>query len=68
MESRADPRSCGANFTHLLPYDYPDFALSGGEGVAVVGFVALAGVRQEELRSRAEHSRQPYSEAGPSTE
>ena len=23
-------------FTHLLPYDYPDFTLSGGAGVAVL--------------------------------
>jgi hypothetical protein len=23
-------------FTHLLPYDYPDFTLSSGEGVAVL--------------------------------
>ena len=29
METRADPRSCGANLAHLLPYDYPDLTLSG---------------------------------------
>src|SRR5436190_778705 len=30
METRADPRACSANLTHLLPYDYPDITLSGG--------------------------------------
>jgi hypothetical protein len=28
---------CGHHLrTHLLPYDYPDFSLSGGAGVAVL--------------------------------
>jgi hypothetical protein len=38
-------KGCHHLFTHLLPYDYPELTLSGGESVAVL-YTARAAVDQ----------------------
>ena len=48
METRTDSRPCDANLTHLLPYDYPDFALSGGEGVALGCVMTFVRYREDQ--------------------